>query len=99
LPERGNQFFWGKAHYRAVARQLSLLDADLGTLTGIEGAGGEPDPRKPTAVLLVGKFGGLGVHSMLSIQRTFPDYFANLIGHVRAARTRRRRRTSRTADG
>ena len=68
-----------KAHYRAVARQLALLDADLGSLTGIEGAGGEPDPEKATAVLLVGKFGGLGVHSMLSIQRTFPDYFANLI--------------------
>jgi amino acid transporter len=68
-----------KAHYRAVARQLSLLDADLGSFVGIEGVGGEPDPRKPTAVLLVGKFGGLGVHSMLSIQRTLPDYFANLI--------------------
>jgi amino acid transporter len=68
-----------KAHYRAVARQLALLDADLGTLAGLEGSGGEPDARKPTAVLLVGQFGGLGVHSMLSIQRTFPDYFANLI--------------------
>ncbi len=68
-----------KAHYRAVARQLSLLDADLSGLTGMGGAGGEPDPGRPTAVLLVGKFGGLGVHSMLSIQRTFPGYFTNLI--------------------
>jgi len=68
-----------KAHYRAVARQLALLDQDLGNFAGIEGGGGEPDPAKPTAVLLVGKFGGLGVHSMLSIQRTLPDYFANLI--------------------
>jgi amino acid transporter len=68
-----------KAHYRAVARQLALLDQDLGNFAGIENGGGEPDPAKPTAVLLVGNFGGLGVHSMLSIQRTFPGYFANLI--------------------
>jgi K+ transporter len=68
-----------KAHYRAVARQLALLDADLGNLAGMDGAGGEPDPAKATAVLLVGKFGGLGVHSMLSIQRTYPGYFSNLV--------------------
>ena len=68
-----------KAHYRAVARQLALLDADLSNLAGLQGAGGEPDPRKSTAILLVGQFGGLGVHSMLSIQRTFPDYFTNLV--------------------
>jgi K+ transporter len=68
-----------KAHYRAVARQLALLDADLGSFSGGEGGGGEPDPKMPTAVLLVGQFGGLGVHSMLSIQRTFPSYFNNLI--------------------
>jgi hypothetical protein len=47
--------------------------------TGIEGAGGKPDLERATAVLLLGKFGSLGVHSMLSIQWTFPDYFANLI--------------------
>jgi hypothetical protein len=58
---------------------LPCSTQDLGNFAGIEGGGGEPDPAKPTAVLLVGKFGGLGVHSMLSIQRTFPGYFANLI--------------------
>jgi amino acid transporter len=68
-----------KAHYRAVARQLALLDADLGSIAGMDGAGGEPELAKPTAVLLVGKFGGLGVHSMLSIQRTYPGYFSNLV--------------------
>jgi hypothetical protein len=46
---------------------------------GLDGNGGEPDPSKPTAVLLVGQYGGLGVHSMLSIQRTYPGYFANLV--------------------
>jgi amino acid transporter len=68
-----------KAHYREVARQLALLDADLANLVGLDGHGGEPEPSKPTAVLLVGPYGGLGVHSMLSIQRTYPGYFANLV--------------------
>jgi hypothetical protein len=68
-----------KSHYREVARQLALLDADLDNLVGMDGNGGEPDPSKPTAVLLVGPYGGLGVHSMLSIQRTYPGYFANLV--------------------
>ena len=68
-----------KSHYREVARQLALLDADLANLVGLDGHGGEPDPSKPTAVLLVGPYGGLGVHSMLSIQRTYPGYFANLV--------------------
>jgi amino acid transporter len=68
-----------KSHYREVARQLSLLDADLDNLVGLEENGGEPDPSKPTAVLLVAKYGGLGVHSMLSIQRTYPGYFSNLV--------------------
>jgi amino acid transporter len=68
-----------KSHYREVARQLALLDADLANLVGLDGHGGEPEPSKPTAVLLVGPYGGLGVHSMLSIQRTYPGYFANLV--------------------
>jgi K+ transporter len=68
-----------KAHYRGIARQLALLDADLANLAGLDGHGGEPEPSKPTAVLLVGTYGGLGVHSMLSIQRTYPGYFANLV--------------------
>jgi amino acid transporter len=68
-----------KSHYRGVARQLALLDADLDNLVGLDGKGGEPDPSKPTAVLLVSHYGGLGVHSMLSIQRTYPGYFANMV--------------------
>jgi len=56
-----------------------LLDADLDNLVGLNGKGGEPDPSKPTAVLLVSHYGGLGVHSMLPTQRTYPGYFANMV--------------------
>ncbi len=41
--------------------------------------GGEPDPREPTAVLLVGQYGGVGIHSMLAIQKMMPNYFKNII--------------------
>ena len=39
----------------------------------------EFDPHKPTAVLLVGSYGGLGIHSLLSIHRFFPNYFHNVV--------------------
>jgi hypothetical protein len=37
------------------------------------------DPRSPTAVLLVGGYGGMGVHAMLSVQRLFPGHFRNFV--------------------
>jgi hypothetical protein len=37
------------------------------------------DPRAPTAVLLVGGYGGLGVHALLTVQRVFPGHFKNFI--------------------
>jgi hypothetical protein len=43
---------------------------------------GEPkplDPRAPTAVLLVGGYGGLGIHALLSVQRLFPGHFRNFV--------------------
>ena len=36
-------------------------------------------PNAPTAVLLVGGYGGLGVHSLLAVQRLFPRHFKNFI--------------------
>jgi hypothetical protein len=37
------------------------------------------DPKAPTAVLLVGGYGGLGVHALLTVQRTFPSFFKNFV--------------------
>jgi amino acid transporter len=68
-----------KRHYANVSAELSLLDADLANLSSLDGRGGTPRPTDMTAVLLVGSYGGLGVHSILSIQRTYPNYFKNLI--------------------
>ena len=66
-------------HYRHVAQQLRHLDQELGDLGQLEGEGGEPDPKDTTAVLMVGSFGGIGIHSLLSIQRSYAGYFKNII--------------------
>jgi amino acid transporter len=67
-------------HYRQVARQLRRLDQELGDLGMLAaGVGGEPDPSEPTAVLMVGGYGGIGIHSLLSIQRYYPGYYKNVV--------------------
>ena len=46
----------------------------------VAGSGPAAGPEgKPTAVLLVGGYAGLGVHSLLTIQRLFPSYFQNFV--------------------
>ena len=37
------------------------------------------DPRKPTAAVLVGSYGGVGIHTVLNIFRAFPGHFSNLM--------------------
>lgn len=72
--------FLVRRHYRAVRRNLDRLDAILEALPP-HPAGPHPalDPRAPTAVLLVGGYGGLGVHALLTVQRTFPGFFRNFV--------------------
>ncbi len=61
--------------------QLSLrrLDAILPSMPKAMAPVRQLDPKKPTAVLLVGGYAGLGVHSLLTIQRLFPNYFQNFV--------------------
>jgi hypothetical protein len=68
-----------RRHYRSVARKLAELNQEFVDLPSVDHAGGEPDPREPTAVLLVGSYGGLGIHSMLAIHKMVPNYFKNII--------------------
>ncbi|MSP62317.1 MAG: APC family permease [Myxococcales bacterium] len=70
---------WVRAHYRGVALHLRRLDQDFLQLPTSDHHGGVPDPKKPTAVLLVGQFGGVGIHSLLSIHKMIPNYFKNVI--------------------
>ena len=69
-----------RRHYRGVAARLARLDSILQALPG-HGGGPHPvlDPKAATAVMLVGGYGGLGVHAILTVQRVFPGFFRNFI--------------------
>jgi amino acid transporter len=69
-----------KRYYRNVRSHLARLDEILQDLPGLDEATPRPlNPKLPTAVLLVGNYGGLGIHSFLSIHRLFPNHFKNFI--------------------
>jgi amino acid transporter len=72
--------FMIRRHYRGVKTNLKRLDTILEVLPPHTG-GPRPviEPKAPTAVLLVGGYGGLGVHALLTVQRTFPGFFKNFI--------------------
>jgi amino acid transporter len=72
--------FLVRRHYRSVEANLKRLDAIMEVLPTHSG-GPRPtlDPKAPTAVLLVGGYGGLGIHALLTVQRTFPGFFKNFV--------------------
>ena len=72
-------FVWTRAHYRKVQQSLRRLDDILPSMPQTKAPVRELDPRKPTAVLMVGGYAGLGVHSLLTIQRLFPNYYQNFV--------------------
>jgi hypothetical protein len=37
------------------------------------------DPARPTAAVLVGSYGGVGIHTVLNVFRAFPGHFHNLV--------------------
>jgi amino acid transporter len=69
-----------RAHYRRVSRLLSSLDEVLTNLPLPEPKTlAELGPDGPTAIVLVESYAGLGIHTVLSIQRMFPKHFKNFV--------------------
>lgn len=73
-----------RRHYRRTGEALGALYSMLGQLPeepSLEGgvAVATPDPRKPTAAVLVGSYGGLGIHTVLNIFRAFPGHYENVV--------------------
>lgn len=75
---------WGcfliRKHYQYVQHNLERLNSIMDALPS-SGVSKPPpiDRKKPTAVLLVGGYGGMGVHALLTIQKLFPGHFRNII--------------------
>jgi hypothetical protein len=69
-----------KRHYNGVYARLKRLDAILSALpVSHDKKELELQKKKPTAVMLVGGFSGLGIHSLLTVMKLFPRYFHNVV--------------------
>ncbi len=70
-----------RRHYEEVRDTLSGLDADFAELPldPRREAHDPVDPSRPTAAMFVSGYGGLGVHSILTMLRTFPGQFVNMV--------------------
>lgn len=67
-------------YYNKVGERLRKLDESLGRLTPSgEPIQESPDPSQAAAVILVGGYNGLGIHTMLSAIRFAPDHFRSII--------------------
>jgi amino acid transporter len=72
-----------RRHYRTVAANIDQLYRELGEAIEVRGTEAKVspavDPSRPTAVVLVASYGGLGIHTMLNIFRAFPGYYQQLV--------------------
>ncbi|TMQ16987.1 MAG: APC family permease [Deltaproteobacteria bacterium] len=71
-----------RRHYRLVGTKVTELSKQLQfdiPPPDIEPAPEELDPEKPTAVVLAGGYGGLGLHTVLQIPRVFPRQFQQVV--------------------
>ncbi len=67
-------------HYATVQANLRRLDAIMAALPTHTGKPNPVvDPGAPTAVLLVGGYGGLGIHQLLTVKRIFGEHFRNFL--------------------
>ena len=69
-----------RSHYDGVRRGLRQLDEILGSLETSGEPNREPlESARPTAVLLVSGFNGLGVHTLMSTLRFFPGLYRQVV--------------------
>jgi amino acid transporter len=71
-----------RSHYRTVGKKVVELSKQLALDApppSMPKAPEELDPEKPTAVVLAGGFGGLGIHTLLQIPRIFPGQFSQVV--------------------
>lgn len=67
-------------YYDYVRSRLRTLDQSLGMIeVSGEPNTAPPDPNEHTAVILVGGYSGLGVHTLLNAVRFVPNHFKNMI--------------------
>jgi hypothetical protein len=71
-----------RRHYRLVNKKLRSLSDILEGLPAEDSAvqlDMKLDSNRPTAILLVESYNGLGIHSLLNIVKQFPGYFKQMV--------------------
>ena len=68
-----------RTHYRAVAAQLTALDADVPDAPLPATTPPPLLPTAPTAVVLVGGYNGVGHQTLTSALRAFPGHYKNAV--------------------
>lgn len=69
-----------RRHYALVSEKLETLYRKLMDAPQLKGGtAADPDPSKPVAAVLVARYGGLGLHTFLSVFRDFPGHFKGIV--------------------
>jgi amino acid transporter len=71
-----------RRHYSSAAAKVNQLYQELGDLPSRAVPGSAPlEPRSqdPVAAILVESYGGVGIHTLLNVFRTFPDHFKGIV--------------------
>ncbi len=72
--------YWVRRHYDNTMKALRHLDEILTQLPLSDNIITPPkSPSKPTALLMVNGYNGMGIHSFLAIHRSFPGHFKNFV--------------------
>ena len=71
--------YYIRRHYHNVAIQLSRLYTGVERVKSHVGEVPALDKSAPTAVVLVAAYGGLGIHTVQNIAKTFPGHFKNFV--------------------
>jgi amino acid transporter len=67
-------------HYETVTGKLTKLYQQLTDTPVLQGGTlADPDPLKPVGAVLVAGYGGLGLHTFMSIFRGFPTHFKGVV--------------------
>jgi hypothetical protein len=68
------------AHYQGVSAGLRKLFMTLESVpTTHQGDPGPIDPRLPVAVVMVSHFGGVGIHTVMNVFKSFPGHFKGVV--------------------
>ncbi|MFZ2870233.1 APC family permease [Zavarzinia sp.] len=70
-----------RRHYDQTAVEIAKIDALFATTTRSAPVESVPavDPALPTAIFMVGRSFGAGMHTLLAVRRMFPGHFRNFV--------------------